>query len=129
LVDDPDFFIRPKRFYESTRTAGKFFCASVTLATAQVFLLETPEHGSFVQAEYEMKLIVATRKEFREIVDAEELGRLKPLAEKLLAMSKSATASAPSEQHLSPMVRAEAGFLSRWGRVAAAVIRRVWRGS
>ena len=80
---DSPMFVRAKHFYECTTTGYKYYCESVSGATAQIYLVESYQHGKLIQAVFEQKLVHASYATYREITDADEKRRLKAMVKKV----------------------------------------------
>jgi hypothetical protein len=80
---DSPFFVRPKRFYNDPVLGFRYYCDHVVNGTARMFLVESYQGGQLVQAEFDQKLIYATRDAYREIEDRGEIERLQAMLKRL----------------------------------------------
>lgn len=80
---DSNFFVRPGRFYKDSALGFRYYCEGVSGGTARMLLVESYQQGKLLQAEFDQKLIYATRETYHEIVDDKEITRLKVMLKRM----------------------------------------------
>lgn len=82
-ADNPEFFIRPKRFYRNN-LGFYYYCESVQDGTARIYLVESWQRGQLIQALFDQKLIYATKDRYEEVNDREQISKFRKQLQKLL---------------------------------------------
>lgn len=80
---DSRFYVATGEFYTYPRTGSKYYCSDVKGGTAMMWLLESWNNGQLIQAQFEQKLIHATREQYVRIDNADERKRLWNIARDL----------------------------------------------
>lgn len=80
---DRGVYVEGDESYNCPRTGSKYYCSEVQGGTAMMWLVESWQNGQFIQAQFEQKLVHATREQYVRVDDADERKRLRKMARDL----------------------------------------------